>query len=62
VAGPVADGAGVGVWFLASGIVCVTLAAGSLFLPALMQLEDNNRAAAPQAADQGLDAGMVTQA
>ncbi|MGQ9683380.1 MAG: MFS transporter [Anaerolineae bacterium] len=47
VAGPVADGAGVGVWFLASGIVCITLAAVSLFLPALMQLEDNNRTAAP---------------
>lgn len=40
VAGPVAEIVGVGVWYLAAGIACVTMGISGFFGPALMGIED----------------------
>jgi len=44
IAGPVADALGVQVWFTMGGAVCISMALSSLFLPAIMHLEDNHGA------------------
>lgn len=40
VAGPVADGLGVQVWFLVGGAVCALMGATSFFIPTIVYLED----------------------
>jgi DHA3 family macrolide efflux protein-like MFS transporter len=40
IAGPLADGLGVQVWFVAAGVAMVTIGAGALFVPAVMRIED----------------------
>lgn len=39
IAGPVADRAGIQVWFLLGGILCVFMAVTGLFIPAVMNME-----------------------
>lgn len=39
IAGPVADAAGVQIWFVVGGLVTAALGVGGLFLPAIMQLD-----------------------
>jgi DHA3 family macrolide efflux protein-like MFS transporter len=45
IAGPVADGLGVNVWFVASGIAMLVMGVGALFVPAIMHIEDKARLA-----------------
>lgn len=40
IAGPVADALGVRIWYITAGVVCLALAVGSFFWPALMHVED----------------------
>ncbi len=40
VAGPIADALGVQVWFIIGGVVCLLIAAVGVFIPALMNIED----------------------
>jgi hypothetical protein len=40
IAGPVADGFGVQVWFAAAGVISVLMAITMRVIPAVMQLED----------------------
>ena len=40
IAGPVADVLGVQIWFLIGGIATIAMGAGSFFVPAIMQVED----------------------
>jgi hypothetical protein len=40
IAGPLADGLGVQVWFVAAGVAMVIIGAGALFVPAVMRIED----------------------
>jgi DHA3 family macrolide efflux protein-like MFS transporter len=42
LAAPVADLAGVGVWYLAGGTACVAMGIGGFFAPALMGIEDGS--------------------
>lgn len=41
IAGPVADGLGVQIWFLVGGVVTMVLGAGSFFVPAIMGIDDH---------------------
>jgi DHA3 family macrolide efflux protein-like MFS transporter len=43
VAGPVADALGVRFWYVTGGAVCILMAVGAFFVPAIMHLEDNHR-------------------
>lgn len=49
IAGPVADHLSVSLWYLAGGLICVAMAIGSLFVPALMRME-KGRDGSPTAA------------
>jgi DHA3 family macrolide efflux protein-like MFS transporter len=40
IAGPLADGLGVQIWFVAAGVAMVAIGAGALFVPAVMRIED----------------------
>jgi DHA3 family macrolide efflux protein-like MFS transporter len=53
VAAPVAEIVGVGAWYLAGGIVCVSMGIAGFFAPALMGIEDG---AAERIASPGVDA------
>jgi DHA3 family macrolide efflux protein-like MFS transporter len=46
VAGPVADAWGVGVWFVAGGVICIAMGVSGLFIPAIMQIEEQGKARA----------------
>ena len=39
IAGPFSDWLGIRVWFWAGGILCVLIAAGAFFVPAIMNVE-----------------------
>ncbi|MCC7358596.1 MAG: MFS transporter [Anaerolineales bacterium] len=49
LAGPAADWLGVQFWFLLSGAVCVVMALGAFFMPALLNIERHAPTAAPAA-------------
>lgn len=40
IAGPVADWVGVQVWFIAAGVISMSMAVAMRMIPAVMQLED----------------------
>jgi MFS family permease len=42
IAGPVADVAGVSIWFVIDGLSCMLMGIGALFVPVLMHLEENH--------------------
>jgi DHA3 family macrolide efflux protein-like MFS transporter len=42
VAGPVADRFSIQVWFLFGGLLCILMAIGGLFIPAVMQIESRD--------------------
>jgi DHA3 family macrolide efflux protein-like MFS transporter len=42
VAGPVADRFSIQVWFLFAGVLCIVMAVGGLFIPAVMQIESRD--------------------
>jgi len=42
VAGPVSDWLGIQVWYLIGGALCVIIGLAGFFIPAIVQLEDNN--------------------
>jgi DHA3 family macrolide efflux protein-like MFS transporter len=42
VAGPVADRFAIQVWFLFGGLLCILMAVGGLFIPAVMQIESRD--------------------
>ncbi len=46
VAGPVADRFSIQVWFLFGGLLCILMAVCGLFIPAVMQIESQDRATA----------------
>jgi len=50
IAGPLADAVGVQINFVVAGAACVLLSVIALFVPAIMQLEDNNGHAVPEPA------------
>ena len=41
IAGPVADWAGVQIWFIAAGIISVAMAIAMRLIPAVMRIEDD---------------------
>jgi DHA3 family macrolide efflux protein-like MFS transporter len=41
IAGPVADWQGVQFWYLVGGVICVLMVIASTFIPAIMQIEEN---------------------
>jgi DHA3 family macrolide efflux protein-like MFS transporter len=43
IAGPVADRAGIQAWFFVGGIVCVLMGVTGLFIPAVMNIEEDRR-------------------
>ncbi|MBN2147340.1 MAG: MFS transporter [Anaerolineales bacterium] len=47
IAGPVADWVGVRVWYVAGGAICILVTIAALFIPALVNIEDDRRTAAP---------------
>jgi DHA3 family macrolide efflux protein-like MFS transporter len=49
VAGPVADRLGVRVWYVAGGAICVLVTIGALFVPAIMNIEQQASATAAPA-------------
>jgi DHA3 family macrolide efflux protein-like MFS transporter len=49
IAGPVADALGVQIWFLIGGIATIIMGAGSFFVPAIMQVEDQTAEAGAMA-------------
>jgi DHA3 family macrolide efflux protein-like MFS transporter len=46
VAGPVADRFSIQVWFLFGGLLCILMAVGGLFIPAVKQIESRETAMA----------------
>jgi MFS transporter, DHA3 family, macrolide efflux protein len=50
-AGPVADRLGVQIWFLVGGVITLLMAAGSLFVPVLMNFEDGRQGKAEPKVD-----------
>ncbi|MBN1579490.1 MAG: MFS transporter [Anaerolineae bacterium] len=48
IAGPVADGLGVQVWFILGGLMCVLMGIGMFFIPAVMNIEAHDRATTPK--------------
>jgi len=48
VAGPVADAVGVRAWYVAAGAVCVLMACGAFFVPAIMNLGPRDEPAAAE--------------
>lgn len=44
VAGPIADRFSIQVWFLFGGLLCILMAIGGLFIPAVMQIESQSTA------------------
>jgi DHA3 family macrolide efflux protein-like MFS transporter len=48
IAGPVSDLFGLQVWYLVAGLLCVVLGSAGFFVPALIEIEENHRAAAPE--------------
>lgn len=51
IAGPVSDVLGVRVWFVVGGIICLAMACIAWAIPAIMNLEQNNAAAASSSAE-----------
>jgi DHA3 family macrolide efflux protein-like MFS transporter len=47
IAGPLSDRVGIQTWFLIGGILCLIMAAGGFFIPALMRIEDGNQSDNP---------------
>ena len=45
-AGPVSDGVGLQVWYVAAGALCGVLGVLGFFIPAIMKVEENNDGAA----------------
>jgi DHA3 family macrolide efflux protein-like MFS transporter len=43
VAGPISDWLGVRTWYLLGGIICVLMAGATLFIPAIMNIEENRQ-------------------
>ena len=43
IAGPASDALGPQIWFIVGGIICVLLAVGALFIPAIAHLEEGKR-------------------
>ncbi len=43
IAGPVADAAGVNVWFIIDGLTCAVMGSAAFFVPALVHLEEQGR-------------------
>jgi DHA3 family macrolide efflux protein-like MFS transporter len=43
VAGPVADALGVRFWYIAGGSICILMTLAALFIPAIMNIEQNNQ-------------------
>jgi len=48
VAGPVSDWLGLQMWYLLAGILCGAAGLISFFIPALVNIEQNNGAAKPE--------------
>jgi len=44
IAGPVADALGVGSWFIVSGVASLLIGVIALFIPAIMQIEEQRSA------------------
>jgi DHA3 family macrolide efflux protein-like MFS transporter len=42
IAGPVADLLGVHIWYIAGGVVCMLMGLAGFFVPAVINLENNN--------------------
>ncbi|MCP4421976.1 MAG: MFS transporter, partial [Chloroflexi bacterium] len=40
IAGPLAAGLGVSIWYILGGIITLIMGIGSFFVPAIMQIED----------------------
>lgn len=45
-AGPVSDWVGLQVWYVAAGVLCGVLGVLGFFIPAIMNVEENNNGAA----------------
>jgi DHA3 family macrolide efflux protein-like MFS transporter len=43
VAGPVADALGVRFWYIVGGSICILMTLAALFIPAIMNIEQNNQ-------------------
>ena len=54
VAGPIADALGVQFWFSIGGLLCIVMAIGAAFVPAIMNLEEHGRPAPQTAQAMGL--------
>jgi DHA3 family macrolide efflux protein-like MFS transporter len=50
IAGPVSDWLGVRVWYVFGGAVCILMTVAALFVPAILNIEQNKHAAPPEAA------------
>ena len=49
VAGPVSDWLGLQAWYIAAGVLCAGIGLASLFIPALVNIEQNHNGQAAQA-------------
>ena len=43
VAGPISDGLGLQVWYVVAGVLCQAMGLAGFFLPAMMNIEENNQ-------------------
>ncbi|MGD8624603.1 MAG: MFS transporter [Anaerolineae bacterium] len=59
IAGPVSDLFGLQVWYLVAGLLCVVLGSAGFFVPALVQIEENHRAAAAGGAAQAPETASI---
>lgn len=55
IAGPLANSLGVGIWYVLSGIIAITMGVASFFVPAIMQIEDREQPVVPQGEVGALD-------
>ncbi len=51
IAGPISDHVGIQSWFLLGGILCIVMAVSGFFIPAVMNLETDNRTMVDQQRD-----------
>jgi DHA3 family macrolide efflux protein-like MFS transporter len=49
VAGPVSDWLGLQAWYIAAGVLCAAIGLASLFMPALVNIEQNRNGQTAQA-------------
>ena len=62
IAGPVADALGVRTWFVVGGVVTALMGVISIFIPAVMYIEDDNRGQPGAPEETALDVAVDSRA